>query len=138
MKKNKKMSSSLSYERLFKVTQKNYTIDLSGSLSVIDNKASEMYFQNEVFELSFCTDFSCKHRFYNVLTSANECFSLKDLSCLKEQLGITLTGYGMCFTVVDFEYNFTIQIDKVNSLFIDTPSVKNGLIHFTKNALEIA
>ena len=79
MKKNKKMSSSLSYERLFKVTQKNYTIDLSGSLSVIDNKASELYFQNEVFELSFCANSSCKQRFYNILISANECFSLKDL-----------------------------------------------------------
>jgi len=132
MKKDNNISYSLSYERLFKITKKNYIVDLTGSLSIIQNKASEAYFKNEIFKLSFCINHFKKPLFYNILTTANECFNQHDLCCLKQKLGVTLIGCGMHFKIIHFKYNFTIQIDTKNSLFIDTPSVKSGLIHFIK------
>ena len=124
------------YERLFKITRKKNTINLSGSMSVIDGKASEENFENEAFQITFSSRVTGVVKECNLLVVANECVCEEEKEKLQKQLGIVLEGDGMYFDICSYEQDFTIQIDTLNSAFIDTNSVQKGMILFAKGSLE--
>ena len=53
MKKKEKRKKKNAFERIFKIAQTGSQVELTGSMSVVNNKASEVYFENEVFEIVF-------------------------------------------------------------------------------------
>ncbi|WP_431166070.1 hypothetical protein [Tenacibaculum halocynthiae] len=119
-------------ERIFKVFTKNNVVDLSESLSIINNKASKYFFEKEIFQLSFSVPIKGTTKLFSILVTANECINQEDCNELQNKSGIEIEGYGMRFTILNFVYSFTLQIDQKNSVFIDTASVKNGCIYFNK------
>lgn len=128
-KKRKNTQEKCLYERLFKIEKKNNTVDLTGSLSIVNNVASESYFEKEVFQLTFTTNTS---QTYNMLVTANEYICESEVNKLKERLNITIEGSGMNFKVLDFEKDFTICFDEKHSGFINTHTVQNGSVCFFK------
>lgn len=122
----------MNYERLFKITRKKNAIYLTGSMSVVNGKASEENFENEVYKLTFSCEVNKIIINKSLMVTANECFCEKEKEKLKKQLGIVLEGDGMCFRILSFKHDFTLQFDQLNSAFLDTDTVKNGQISFLK------
>ncbi|WP_075340569.1 hypothetical protein [Tenacibaculum agarivorans] len=121
-----------SYERWFKIAKTNNTIDLSGSIAVVNNIASEAYFEREAFQITFTTQLNNKSLQYSMLVNANECFCEIDVQNLKKELQIHIEGCGMNFTILNYASDFSIQFDTINSSFINTPTVQEGSINFHK------
>ncbi|WP_435261017.1 hypothetical protein [Tenacibaculum sp. nBUS_03] len=132
MKNPSKKAPPFLCERIFKVFTKNNVVDLSESLSIINNKASKSFFEKEIFQLSFSLLIKGATKLLSILVTANEYISEEDCNELQNKLGIEIEGCGMQFTILNFAYSFTLQIDQKNSVFIDTDSVKNGCIYFNK------
>ncbi|CAL2102319.1 conserved protein of unknown function [Tenacibaculum sp. 190130A14a] len=126
----------ISYERLFKITCKKSVVCLAGSMSVINGKVSEKNFENEVYKVTFSAIVKDIKIMKSIMFTANECICEIEIKKLKEQLGIVLEGDGMRFKIVSFKHNFTLQFDQLNSAFVNTSSVKNGVIFFDKDKLE--
>lgn len=122
----------MNYERLFKITCKKNTVCLIGSMSVVNGKASEENFENEVYKLTFLAVINGLKINQSLMVTANECFCEMEIEKLKNQLGIILEGDGMSFEIVSYKHDFTLQFDQLNSVFLDTDTVKNGQISFLK------
>jgi len=121
------------YERLFKITQIQNAISLSGSMSFVNGEFSEENFENEVFQVTFFTNVQGVVKEFNVLVVANECIGEMEKEGLQRKLGIVIEGDGMCFKVCAYKHAFKMQFDTLNSAFLNTYSVKNGLVLFDKN-----
>jgi len=122
------------HERWFKIAKTNNTIDLSGSIAVVNNIASEAYFEREAFQITFTTRLNNKNLQYSMLVNANECFCEIDVENLKKELQIHIEGSGMNFTILNYASDFSIQFDTINSSFINTSTVQEGSINFHKQA----
>lgn len=133
MRKNDGQKKRVFYDRIFKIAKKKNSVDLSGSLSVINNKASKEYFDNESFQITFSTKIKDVSYDYTMLVTANESIEDKGLEKINYELGIQIEGCGMYFEVLNYKQDFSIQFDTYKSVFIDTPSVKNGVVYFSKN-----
>lgn len=101
-------------------------------MSVINGKVSEENFENEVYKTTFSTIVKGIKKNKSLMITANECVCEKEKKKLKEQLGIVLEGDGMCFEIISFKHDFTLQFDQLSSAFVDNNSVKNGFIFFFK------
>lgn len=132
MKMHEEQEKKFPYERIFKIAKNNNTIDLTGSLSIVNNTASETYFESEIYEITFISSNKKEKGEYTMLVTANECISDVDIQRLQEKLQISIEGSGMNFTVRDYTKDFTIQFDKENSLFVNSSTIQNGCIYFSK------
>ncbi|CAL2091510.1 conserved protein of unknown function [Tenacibaculum sp. 190524A02b] len=131
--KNTNQNTPVNYcERIFKIEKKKNLIDLSQSLSIVNNKASRLFFEKEAYTLNFSTYHKGIYTQTPIFVTANECIPNEEIKILQKQLGIEIDGCGMYFSILNYSCNFSIQVDPKNSVFIDTPSVKNGYMYFYK------
>lgn len=125
--------TKIDYERLFKITRMQNTISLAGSMSFVNGEFSEENFENEVFQVTFFTHIQGVRKEFNLLVVANECIVEKEKQDLQRKLGVVIEGDGMCFKICGYEQAFKMQFDTLNSAFLNTYSVKNGLVLFGEN-----
>ncbi|WGH74589.1 hypothetical protein P8625_10860 [Tenacibaculum tangerinum] len=119
-------------ERLFKIKRKGKGVDLSESMSIVNGKASTKNFETEIYQLTFSAQINQERKQYTLMVTANECISEEDKESLQKQLGVVIEGSGMYFEISGYTHSFSIQIDTVASVFIDTDSVQNGFILFCR------
>lgn len=131
-KKTKKHPPSRLLERVFRITRRHNTIDLAGSVAIIDGEASEKNFTTEVFQVTFTTGRPENKKHYSIFMSPSEDIPQKEINNLKEELGITITGDGSLFKIVNFETDFKLSFDLYNSIAIDSLGVQKGVIYFKK------
>ncbi|WP_028888322.1 hypothetical protein [Tenacibaculum ovolyticum] len=125
--------TKIDYERLFKITRIQNTISLSGSMSFVNGESSEENFENEVFQVTFFTHIQGVLKEFNLLVVANECIGKGEKVGLHRKLGIAIEGDGMCFKICAYKQAFNMQFHTLNSAFLNTPSVKNGLVFYGEN-----
>ncbi|PKH50006.1 hypothetical protein CXF68_04490 [Tenacibaculum sp. Bg11-29] len=125
--------TKIDYERLFKITRIQNTISLSGSMSFVNGEFSEENFENEVFQITFFTHIQGVLKEFNLLVVANECIDKGEKEGLQRKLGIAIEGDGMCFKICAYKQAFKMQFDTLKSTFLNTHSVKNGLVLFGEN-----
>ena len=66
-------------ERVFRITRRHNTIDLTGSVAIIDGLASEKNFENEVFQVTFTTGKLEHKKHYSIFMSPSEEISESDI-----------------------------------------------------------
>lgn len=132
MKEKEKMEDGNIFiiERIFRITKTNNTIDLSGSASIVNKEASEKFFENEVYYVTFTTTTNGKTREYSLFLSPSETIPKNEINNLRRALDIQISGDGMQFSIDYFSTDFTIQFDQKNSICIDNSEVKNGFVSF--------
>jgi len=119
-------------ERVFRITRRHNTIDLTGSVAIIDGFASEKNFENEVFQVTFTSGRQENKKHYSIFMSPSEEISTEEIQNLKTQLGITFEGDGSFFRIINFETDFKLSFDLYNSIAIDSLGVQKGVIYFKK------
>ena len=119
-------------ERVFRITRRHNTIDLTGSVAIIDGQASEKNFENEIFHVTFSTGRLENKKHYSIFMSPSEEISNEEIQNLKKALGITITGDGSLFRIVNFETDFKLSFDLYNSVAIDSLGVQKGIVYFKK------
>ncbi|SEE02273.1 hypothetical protein SAMN04487765_1134 [Tenacibaculum sp. MAR_2010_89] len=103
---------------------------MSESLSIINNKASKYFFLKGNFQICFSVIIKAAIRLFSILITANECIRQEDCNEFQKKLGIEIEGCGIRFTILNFSYSFTIQIDTKNSVFVDTTYIKKWIYLF--------
>lgn len=119
-------------ERIFKIKRIKNTIDLSNSFTVVNGEASSALFDAEIYKVTFSTERRREIKSYALFLSGNELICDQEIDALKECLGITLTGDGSQFEILDYQTDFTIQFEQENSSFVESDGVEKGLIIFKK------
>lgn len=120
-------------ERIFKIKRIKNTIDLSNSFSVVNEEASLALFDAEIYKVTFSAEKNGEMKSYDLFLSGNELICDQEVNALKETLGITLSGDGSQFEILDYQTDFTIQFDQEDSSFVESEGVEKGLIIFKKN-----
>ena len=131
-KKRKEHPPNKLLERVFRITRRHNTIDLTGSVAIIDGHASEKNFESEVFQVSFTARKRDTKKHYSIFMSPSEVISQEEIDNLKKELGITIRGDGSLFKIIDFEVDFKLSFDLYNSVAIDSLGVQKGVVHFKK------
>lgn len=124
--KNKNNLSNLI--RYFKINKLNNCIDLSDSYKMYSDQFSKLLFESEIYKVTFKT----LKKSYNLFLSANELICNDCISNLKKNLGIEIFGDGSFFEILNFTHDFKITFETENTIFIDTNTVKNGIVYFYK------
>ncbi len=119
-------------ERVFRITKRHNTIDLTGSVAIIDGQASEKNFENEIFQVTFSTGRLENRKYYSIFISPSEEISHEEIQSLKKALGITIEGDGSLFRIINFETDFKLSFDLYNSVAIDSLGVQKGVVYFKK------
>lgn len=131
-KKTKTHSPNKLLERVFRITRRHNTVDLTGSVAIINGEASEENFENEVFQVTFTTGKQQHKKHYSIFMSPSESISEEEINNLKKELGISISGDGYLFKIVNFESDFKLSFDLYNSVCIDSLGVQKGVIYFKK------
>lgn len=132
-KKNRKHSPNTLLERVFRITRKNNEIDLTGSVAIINGKASEQNFENEIYQVTFTKGKNQKKKQFSIFMSPSEAIPKEEINQLKKQLDIEISGDGSLFKIENFSSDFKLSFDLHNSISIDNLGVKKGVILFKKD-----
>ena len=132
-KKNRKQSPNTLLERVFRITRKNNEIDLTGSVAIINGKASEQNFENEIYQVTFTKGKNQKKKQFSIFMSPSEAIPKEEINQLKKQLDIEISGDGSLFKIENFSSDFKLSFDLHNSISIDNLGVKKGVILFKKD-----
>jgi len=124
--KNKNTTDSL--KRFFKIYRFNNCIDLSNSYNIHNNKLSKFLFESEIYKVTFKT----LKKSYNLFLTANELICTDCIDNLKKNLGVEIFGDGLFFEILSYTQDFKIIFDTENTTFIDTNTVKKGVVYFYK------
>ena len=131
--KGKSKSPQQLLERVFRITRKDNKIDLTGSVAIINGKASEENFEREVYQVTFTTGKGKRKKHYSIFMSPSESIPKEETDNLKKQLGIEISGDGSLFKIENFASDFKIAFDLHNSISIDSLGIKKGVIVFRNN-----
>lgn len=131
-KKTRKHPPNKLLERVFRITRRHNTIDLTGSVAIIDGEASEKNFENEVFQVTFSSGRLENKKYCGIFMSPSEEILQEEIQNLQETLGITIEGDGSLFKIINFETDFKLSFDLYNSVVIDSLGVQKGVIYFKK------
>lgn len=133
-KKTRNHSPNTLLERVFRITRKNNVIDLTGSVAIINGKATEENFENEVYQVTFTIGRNKHKKLFSIFMSPSEMIPLEEINQLKNQLGIKISGDGSLFKIESFSSDFKLSFDLHNSISIDNMGVKKGSILFKKDS----
>ena len=106
-------------ERIFRITRKENSIDLTGSVAIVNGKTSEANFETEVYQVTFSTRKNNSKKQYSIFMSPSESIPTEEIATLKKTLGIEISGDGSLFRVENFKRDFKIAFDLHNSISID-------------------
>ena len=123
-KKTKTHSPNRLLERVFRITRRHNTIDLAGSVAIINGEASEENFESEIFQVTFTTGRQQNKKHYSIFMSPSESISEEEIGNLNKMLGIRIAGDGYLFKILDFETDFKLSFDLYNSIAIDSLGVQ--------------
>ncbi|WP_166922011.1 hypothetical protein [Flavobacterium poyangense] len=119
-------------ERVFKIKRIQNTIDLSNSFYVVNKEISPKLFEAEIYKVTFRTEQNGEVKSHDLFLPFNELICELEIAFLEDYLGITLSGDGSQFEILEYQTDFSIQFDQENSYFIKSDGVDNGLLFFKK------